>query len=159
MTDYILDPDTVELRFRARGLWGAMPVYGRFTAATGGMTWQDGKPGTIDVSVEADSIDTGNRLRDGHLRAERFFHTARFPLITFRGQVSSAPGGVCLRGSLTVRGHEAPYTLHVGTSRDGQTLLGTAATTVDLNSFGFAPPLRMARRDVHLSLHGSFRPR
>ncbi|QII03679.1 YceI family protein (plasmid) [Rhodococcoides fascians A21d2] len=157
MTEYSLDPATAELRFRARGLWGALPVSGNFGQASGRLTLQKEATGTIEIRIDAASVDTGNTLRDRHLRAEDFLHTSVFPTITFLGDVSSARGGFRLTGLLTVRGRAVPHTLEVTSSEDGQTIIGLASTTIDLNSFDIFPPLRMTRRDVRLTLRGSFR--
>ena len=40
---------------------------------------------TVDVTIEAASIDTGNADRDAHLRSPDFLDVERFPALTYRG--------------------------------------------------------------------------
>ncbi|MBY6364610.1 YceI family protein [Rhodococcoides corynebacterioides] len=157
MTDYTLDPATTQLRFHARGLWGAVPVTGSFGRAEGNLSLRDAAVGTIDIRIDAASIDTGLALRDRHLRAANFLHVERHPVITFRGDVSTTADGFCLNGSLTVRGHEVPHVLEVTTFGNTPDIAGALETTIDLNAFEFAPPFNMTKRDVRLELRGTFR--
>jgi polyisoprenoid-binding protein YceI len=159
MTEYVLDPTTADLRFHARGLWGAVPVTGTFGRASGHLTWHAGATGSVDIRVDADSIDTGIALRDRHLRGTEFLDTDRHPSITYRGDVSVAPGGLRLDGSLTVRGLESTQVVDVSTSEDGRNITGLVRATIDLNAFEIMPPFKMTRREVRLVLRGSFRPR
>jgi polyisoprenoid-binding protein YceI len=83
-------------------------VRGQFTKTTGTGTW-DGKSfatASIDVTIDAASINTGIEGRDNHLRGADFFDVAKFPTITFKStkidQVS--PGKLKMTGDLTLHG-------------------------------------------------------
>ena len=45
----------------------------------------DWKQGTVKVSVQTASLNTGNSYRDADLRSDRFFDVQRFPRMTFEG--------------------------------------------------------------------------
>ena len=42
-------------------------------------------PENIEITIQAGSIDTNHKLRDGHLKGADFFNTTEFPEISFRG--------------------------------------------------------------------------
>ena len=45
----------------------------------------DPAAGSVEVTVQAASVDTNNQKRDGHLRGGDFFDAGQFPTITFSG--------------------------------------------------------------------------
>ncbi|MBY6364617.1 YceI family protein [Rhodococcus corynebacterioides] len=157
MTAYRLDPSTTQLRFRARGLWGAVPVTGSFGRAEGQLTLRERTAGAIEICIDAASIETGLCLRDNYLRGERFLHVREYPTIASSGAVSNAPDGLLLDGSLTVRGREVPQVLQVATFGASLDLSGAITEDIDLDAFEFTPPFGMVRRDVRLELRGAFR--
>jgi polyisoprenoid-binding protein YceI len=59
----------------------------------------------FDVSVDAATINTGNEMRDGHLKKEEYFDVARYPRIRFVStRVTAAKGGGFLvSGKLTIK--------------------------------------------------------
>lgn len=60
----------------------------------------------LEVKIETASIDSGNTMRDGHLRGSDFFQSAQFPFITFKSKSISQlkPGHYKAIGKMTVRG-------------------------------------------------------
>jgi polyisoprenoid-binding protein YceI len=66
---------------------------------------------TINVSVDAKTIDTDNGSRDGHLRKDEYFGVDKFPLITFTSTKiteSSIAGRFFVIGNLTIKGVTKP---------------------------------------------------
>src|SRR5262245_22695487 len=61
-------------------------VRGRFAAYTGTLAIDEGDitRSTVDVSIDASSIDTGTEQRDAHLRSPDFFDVEKFPQLRFR---------------------------------------------------------------------------
>lgn len=61
-------------------------IFGRFNELTGQVNYDPAKPEatTINLAVQAKSIDTANEQRDKHLRSPDFFNVAEFPVITFK---------------------------------------------------------------------------
>jgi polyisoprenoid-binding protein YceI len=61
-------------------------VRGRFTRWSGTLQVPDGDWGraTVDVAIDASSIDTGVAKRDADLRSAHFLDVERYPVITFR---------------------------------------------------------------------------
>lgn len=150
-----LDPETAHLQFRAKGLWGLLPVAGDFGHASGTLTWQDDGVAMVTLDVRAASVRTGIGFRDQHLRAEEFLDADRHPHISFVGEsVKSTPTAVHVVGNLTVRGVSQQVTIRVDVASNGSDLMATASTQIDLEAFGIEPPLGMVRPQVHLTLSG-----
>ena len=92
---------------------------------------------SVEVSIDAASVDTREPKRDGHLRSPDFFDVAKFPSITFKStKVEKAgTGKLKVSGDLTIRGVSKPAVLMVeGPSpalKDpfGRTVRGAMATS------------------------------
>jgi len=92
---------------------------------------------TVEATLDAKSVNTGNAKRDEHLRAPDFFDTAKFPTITFKStKVEKAgEGKLKVSGNLTMHGVTKPVVLDVtGPSKEskdpwGNTRTGVEATT------------------------------
>jgi polyisoprenoid-binding protein YceI len=100
-------------------------VRGRFTRWSGTVLVPDGDWGraTVDVVIDASSIDTGIAARDADLRSANFLDVGRYPEIRFRTlQVSAgAASGFRAVGQLTLKGRVGQVTLEVegsGAMRD-----------------------------------------
>jgi polyisoprenoid-binding protein YceI len=70
---------------------------------------------TVDVTIDASSIDTHDGKRDEHLRSPDFLDTATYPTLTFKStRVQAAKGGgLFVAGQLTLRGVTREVTLDV----------------------------------------------
>lgn len=95
---------------------GLAAVHGRFSSFTGVITVaeHDVTASTVDVEIEAGSIDTGNAQRDAHLRSRDFLDTANHPTLHFvsTGVTRSADRrGWTLDGQLTMAGTTRPVQL------------------------------------------------
>ena len=102
---YTIDPAHSRLGFVARHAM-VTKVRGGFNDFAGTAV-VDGElsAATIEVTIQAASIDTRNEQRDGHLKSNDFFAMDEHPEITFRS-TSVVPQGDTLEvtGDLTLRG-------------------------------------------------------
>lgn len=73
------------------------------------------KTGSVDVSIDATSVDTGYPLFNQHIQGEDFFDTAKYPTITYKSSSLKFEGDklVAVEGNLTVKGVTKPVTLKV----------------------------------------------
>jgi polyisoprenoid-binding protein YceI len=72
----------------------------------------DWKLGTVNVSVQTASLNTGNAYRDADLRSDQFFAVKRYPKMTFEGTgFAVADSTLSVNGILTIKGHSKPVTL------------------------------------------------
>lgn len=121
-------------------------VRGQFSRWTGALAVPDGDfaRATVEVTIDASSIETGVADRDTHLKSADFFDVATFPEITFRGLRLEQQGGDRQRlvGSLTMHGVTREVALDVesaGQTKDpwGNLRAGfSAKTALDRKEFG-----------------------
>jgi len=83
--NYQVDPAHSFVNFRVQHLQVSY-VYGRFNEPKGTIVLDDADPtkSTMEFSVQADKVDTGNSGRDAHLKKSDFFSASEFPEITFK---------------------------------------------------------------------------
>lgn len=97
----------------------------------------------VNFTIDVNSIDTDNEMRDNHLKADDFFNAEQFPAATFKSTSFKKVSGnkYKLTGNLTIRNVTKPVTFDVtygGTAKDGygNTKAGFKATTV-INRFDY----------------------
>ena len=142
-TVWAIDPSHSGASFTVRHMF--TKVRGRFTDLSGTIETRGDSltDGQVTVEIKADSIDTNDAQRDGHLRTNDFFGTGDNPLITFRSTSVTPRGGdeFLLHGDLTIRGVTRPVTLEAEYEGGGKTPFGTevaswtAETEVDRKDF------------------------
>jgi polyisoprenoid-binding protein YceI len=141
---FAIDPAHTRVGFVARHLM-VSKVRGAFTSATGTITVaEDPLRSSVEVEIDAASIDTGVADRDGHLRSPDFLNVEAHPVLTFRSSSVLEPKGneFRLAGELTIRGVTRPVELEVefeGLAKSpwGQEVIGFSATTeIDRDEFG-----------------------
>ncbi len=101
---------------------------------------------SVDVTIDASTIDTRNEQRDGHLKSPDFFDVTKHPNITFKSNKVEKVGEGKLKvtGDLTMRGVTKPAVLDVEgptapvkSPFDGSALIGATATTkINRKDFG-----------------------
>ncbi|GAB4000151.1 YceI family protein [Nocardioides marmoraquaticus] len=110
---YTLDPTHTRLGFVARHAM-VTKVRGAFNEFEGTATVEGGDlaNASIEVTIQAASIDTRNEQRDGHLKSNDFLAMDEFPTITFRS-TEVQPEGETLEvtGDLTIKGTTKPVTI------------------------------------------------
>ena len=107
-----IDAEQSHARFVAATLRGAAKVRGAFDPPSGSlMVDAEGAKGTF--AIDAASVDTGNRLRDRHLRGRDFFGVAKHPHLRYelRSLTHGADDVVQLDGDLVVAGTRTPLPL------------------------------------------------
>jgi polyisoprenoid-binding protein YceI len=123
-------------------------VRGKFSRWSGVLRAEDGDQAraSVDVVIDASSIDTGVADRDAHLKSPDFLDVAHHPEITFKAERSEklAPERLRVSGDLTIRGVTRPVVLdveHAGRTKDpwGHERAGfSAKTSIDRKDFGLA---------------------
>ncbi|MEU1003627.1 MULTISPECIES: YceI family protein [Streptomyces] len=117
---------------------GISSVHGRFTEFSGAIEIapDDVTKSRVEAVIRAASIDTGNGMRDGHLKSPDFLDVERFPEITFRSTGLTAAGSDrwTVHGELGMHGVVRPVDLdlaYLGTGPDpwGGTRAAFRATT------------------------------
>ncbi|MCU1354207.1 MAG: YceI family protein [Acidimicrobiales bacterium] len=113
---YVFDPTHSSIEFSVRHMMVAR-VRGRFATFTGTITiGEDPADSSVEVVIDAASIDTGNPDRDAHLRSADFLDVEHFPELTYRStHVRYDPASEFWEagGLLTIRGISRPVHLEV----------------------------------------------
>lgn len=73
------------------------------------------KTGSLDVSIDTKSVNTGAEIFNGHLKGEDYFNVEKFPAITFKSGMFKFEGDklASINGELTIKGVTKPVTLAV----------------------------------------------
>ena len=75
----------------------------------------EAKTGSVDISIDMKSVNTGFEVFDGHIQGEDFLDTAKFPTATFKSTkvVFEGDKPKSIEGNLTIKGVTKPVTLTV----------------------------------------------
>jgi polyisoprenoid-binding protein YceI len=122
---------------------GFAKVHGRFRTFAGTLTVADPlELSSVDVIIEAASIDTDNPDRDAHLRSPDFLDVAAFPQIRYTGHRLTvlSPDSWQLNGRLTLKSVTQPVRLDVK-------YLGTGAGLADDIRAGFEASTQLDREE------------
>lgn len=105
-SNWQIDPAHSSAQFSVRHM-AISTVRGAFSKVTGTIVFDDKdiSKSTIDVTIDANSVDTRVPDRDNDLRSEKFFDVAHYPSITFKSKKVEqvAPGKLKVTGDLTIR--------------------------------------------------------
>jgi polyisoprenoid-binding protein YceI len=142
---YRIDPTHSSVGFVARHAM-VTKVRGHFNefAGEGFLDAEIPSGSSLNLVVQAASIDTGNADRDNHLRGNDFFDMANFPEISFRSTSVQATGESAYRvsGDLTMKGVTRPVNIdfeYTGAATDpfGNQRIGfEGSTTVNRKDWG-----------------------
>jgi polyisoprenoid-binding protein YceI len=72
------DPTRTTIEFEVEHFWGLHTVRGRFGRLDGVYVLGTAGP-EIELTIDAESVDTGNSARDRHLRSADFFDVDEHP--------------------------------------------------------------------------------
>jgi polyisoprenoid-binding protein YceI len=141
-----IDPAHTAAGFSVRHMMIAT-VRGQFKGVTGTVLWddQDINNSTVDVTIDANTVDTGEPKRDADLKSANFFDVKNYPTITFKSTKIEkiSAGKMKVTGNLTVHGVTKQVVLDVegpsGAVKDpwGNTRVAlNAATIVNRMDYG-----------------------
>lgn len=122
--DYAIDPVHSSVTFKAEHM-GISWVHGRFNTFSGSVSYDKTSPAksSFEMTIKADSVDSGNKQRDAHLASPDFFDAKQFANITFKS-TSVKPGkdGLEVEGDLTMHGttKKIKFLLKGGKEVDGR---------------------------------------
>ena len=110
-----IDPSHQSFEFIARHLMAK--VRGRFPGVSGAATIAEvPEESTLEIEIDANSIDTKDETRDAHMRSDDFFGVEEHPTISFRSTAVRPGEGENewkVDGDLTIKGTTRPVTVDV----------------------------------------------
>jgi polyisoprenoid-binding protein YceI len=140
---YTVDAVHSSVGFKVRHL--VSRVAGSFTDFEGAITadFANLDASSVELVIKADSIDTNNEKRDGHLRSSDFFDTEKYPEITFKSTKITRVDdqSFAVAGTLTMHGVSKEITLVVHYLGEMAAMGGVRAgyelsTTINRRDFG-----------------------
>jgi len=106
-TTWKIDPAHTAAQFAVKHMM-ISTVRGEFKGVTGTVIWddQDVTKSSVDVTIDAKTVNTGEDKRDQDLRSANFFDVEKFPTLTFKSKKVEAAGAGKLKitGDLTMHG-------------------------------------------------------
>ncbi len=142
---------------------GISTVRGAFTKVSGTVDYDAANPAkaSVEVTIDAASVDTRVEMRDNDLRSDHFFDVAKYPTITFKSKSVQPAGEGKLKiiGDLTIHGVTKQVALDVDgpskpmTDPRGNTHIGaSASTTVKRTDFGVGSANPMVGDDITITI-------
>jgi len=163
---YVFDKAHSTLGFQVRHLFSKVP--GKFTDFSGQIQFDEANPeqSSVEVTINAASINTSNDQRDEHLRSPDFFDVQKFPKITFKSKSVKKTGANTANviGDFTMHGVTKEVLLNVELLGKGPGMQGTivsgwdGATTLKRSDFGLIwnkaiEGTQVVGDDVRIDLH------
>lgn len=104
---YSIGDDGSAVKFTIKNF--ALNVGGSFKGLKGKMTFNPANlpASSVMVTIDANTVNTGNNSRDNHLRKEEYLNVAKFPLISFSSSKitkAATANSYVLEGKITIKG-------------------------------------------------------
>lgn len=112
---YTIDPSHTYPSFEADHM-GLSVWRGKFTKTSGTITLdRAAKTGTMDIVIDASSIDFGHAKLNEHVKSAEVFDVQKFPTATYKGTSIKFDGDkpVAVNGELTLHGVTKPVQLQI----------------------------------------------
>jgi polyisoprenoid-binding protein YceI len=112
---YKIDSNHTYPSFEADHFGGLSNWRGKFDKTEGSIVVdRANKTGTVDITIDANSLDFGHAKMNEHAKGPDMFDVAKYPNATYKGKIvfkGDAPSTV--DGELTLHGVTKPVTLHI----------------------------------------------
>jgi polyisoprenoid-binding protein YceI len=138
-TRWTVDGDETSVEFAVKTFWGLMTVHGHFDRFNGSYEVGPSRT-TIELTIDADSLDTGHATRDKHLRSTDFFHVVAHPQVRFTStRVHHVTSGILhVVGHLEAAGKVEPLEFAATVRQLDDALEVEATTTLDQRQLGMS---------------------
>lgn len=141
-TRWEVDPERSSVEFAVKTFWGLTTVRGRFERFDG---CYDAAPDrqSIELTIDASSLNTELDKRDEHLRSADFFDISDHPEVRFTSTrvCNIGDGTLHVEGGLEAAGAVVPLEFDAEVRQVGEELEVEVATTVDPRWFGMSTGL------------------
>jgi polyisoprenoid-binding protein YceI len=127
---------SITFKIKNAGIW----VKGSFTKSSIQVRFDEANPAQSSFigQIESNSIQTGIKLRDNHLRdKEEFFNVKIYPSLTMKSVLISrkSPGIYTVKWSLTMKGITKLFSSDVQTIQEGNALKFYTTFTLNRNDW------------------------
>jgi polyisoprenoid-binding protein YceI len=139
-------PDQSAVTFSINHLGGK--VTGTFSGIEGSVIFDENNLGgsSMDVSLDAKTIDTKNRARDKDLRGKKFFDVENYPRVHFKSlEIIKVAEGYEVRGQLTIKDVTREEIIPFKVEKQGEVRVFSGAFTVNRKNYNLGkssfPPI------------------
>lgn len=157
-----IDPNHTAAQFAVKHL-AVSTVRGAFMKVSGSAQYDPADPtkDSVDITIDANSVDTRVQMRDNDLRSPNFLDVQKFPTITFKSKQTKAAGGGKLQmvGDLTIHGVTKEVVLDVdGPSSPikdpwgNQRIGASASTKINRKDFGVNGLPAVVGDDINITI-------
>lgn len=157
-----IDPAHTAPRFEYSHFGYSTQVH-RFDKTSGRIVLdREAKTASVDVTIDARSVNTGYPLFNEHIQGKDFFDTEKYPTITFKSTKVKFEGDnpVQLEGDLTIKGVTRPVTLTLTSFQEmphpmlkKDAIGANAFTTIKRSEFNMGKYAPSVSDDVKLSIN------
>ena len=153
-TRWRLDPTRSSVEFHVRHFYGLVTVKGRFERFEGTLDLRS-QP-AVQLTIDADSLDTKLKRRDKHLRSADFFDVEHYPRVQFISDRAALDGDqLKVHGQLHAAGKTIPLELDAILRQVDGELEVQAVTHADHRELGMTwSPLGILRAPSKLIVSG-----
>jgi polyisoprenoid-binding protein YceI len=113
---YDVDPNHTYPSFEADHFGGLSVWRGKFDKTSGTVVYDKDKgAGTVNITIDASSIDFGHAKLNEHAKSPEMFDVAKFPTATYKGTLAKFKDGAPteVEGDLTLHGVTKPVKLTI----------------------------------------------
>jgi len=114
-------------------------AHGTFRKLQGELIFQedDLNKSRFDVTIDVNSIETGNNLKNKHARGTHWFDTEKYPLIHFvSSSIAKTDTGYVASGELDLHGVKKPLNIPFRFEKTGDSALFRGRFKIDRGEFG-----------------------
>lgn len=158
---YNIDPSHTFPSFEADHM-GLSTFRGKFTKTSGTVTLdRAAKTGTLDISIDANSLDFGQANLNTHAKSRDMFNVEQFPTVTYKSKTIKFNGDnpATVEGDLTLLGVTKPVTLTLNKFKcimhprlKREVCGGDATASFKRSDFGLSYGLPNFSPDVNLAI-------
>ena len=158
---YTIDPNHTYPSFEADHM-GLSVWRGKYKKTSGTITLdRAAKTGSIDILIDAASIDFGHEAMNTHTKKDDIFDVAKYPNVTYKSKTVTFTGDVptSINGELTLHGVTKPVTLTINKFKcvmhpmhKKEVCGADASATFNRGDFGVTKGLPMFSPEVKLAI-------
>jgi polyisoprenoid-binding protein YceI len=161
-THYRIDPTHTYVSFEAPHVAAISHWRGKFDRTEGGEIVLDraAKTGSVEVTIDATSIDFGMDKMNEHAKSKEFLDVANFPTATYKGTIQfTGEPPTSVNGQLTLHGVTKPVTLAISSLKCIPDYMlkiercgADASAQIDRGDFGISYGIPMTGGEVKLQI-------
>jgi len=128
---------------------------GTFNSLKGAISFNASDPAaaSFNVTIDVNTINTGNDARDNHLRKDEYFDVEKFPVISFVSKnIQRDQDGYTVTGNLTIKGITKSISFPFTVQNQDSGLLFTGGFSIDRKDFGVGASSAVLGNTVNVSL-------